>query len=137
MERKNNKPDVSKAQLDKLILNYQRTVKKIRGDSDLASDYDPNFDSNSVWFTRKAVEELFNENDADGLRVYFGVHDSKIMDTEYDGQLMVVLVATKYIDGKNVDQLKDRDQEDENDGPIQGGPGYGLNHGSVCPPNCP
>lgn len=132
------KPDVSRAQLETLIKTYQETVKRIRkgDDSGVASDYDPDFDSKSVWFPRKAVEALFNDNDADGLRIYFGVHNADALPTPYDDRLTVVLVATKLEDGRNVDQLNgNKDSSDEKGGT---GAGYGLNHGDVCPPkNCP
>ncbi|MCD8741409.1 hypothetical protein LT679_12405 [Mucilaginibacter roseus] len=135
------KPDVSREQLENLMKTYQETVKRIRkgDDSGVASDYDPDFDSKSVWFPRKAVEALFNDNDADGLRVYFGVHNADQSPTPYDDRLTVVLVATKLEDGRNVDQLKgdgDANEDEESDDDKEGGPGYGLNHGNVCPPNC-
>ncbi|MCC8410513.1 hypothetical protein LJ707_16340 [Mucilaginibacter sp. UR6-1] len=135
MDENFQKPDVSREQLETLMKTYQETVKRIRkgDDSGVASDYDPDFDSKSIWFPRKAVEALFNDNNADGLRIYFGVHNADVMPTPYDDRLTVVLVATKYEDGRNVDQLKsDGDAKDDE----EGGPGYGLNHGKVCPPYC-
>lgn len=147
MSEKFQKPDVSRQQLETLMKTYQETVKRIRknDNSGIASDYDPDFDSKSVWFPRKAVEALFDDNDADGVRIYFGVHNADVMPTPFDDRLTVVLVATKLVDGRNVDQLKDdecpdndgdadNDQDSDDDG--EGGPGYGLNHGTVCPPNC-
>lgn len=134
------KPDVSLEQLETLMKTYQETVKRIRKDDDsgVASDYDPDFDSKSVWFPRKAVEQLFADNSADGLRVYFGVHDTDQSPTPYDDRLTVVLVATKFEDGKNRDQLKDNEEDGDNGEVKGGGPGYGLNHGEVCPPTgCP
>jgi hypothetical protein len=135
MDANFQKPDISRNQLEILMKTYQETVKRIRKDDDsgVASDYDPDFDSKSVWFPRKAVETLFNDNTADGLRIYFGVHDADVIPTPYDDRLTVVLVATKYEDGKNVDQLKG-DVDSKSNG--EGGAGYGLNHGKLCPPTC-
>ncbi|MBE9586577.1 hypothetical protein IM792_19165 [Mucilaginibacter sp. JRF] len=140
MASKFQQPDVTRAQLEKLMKNYQRTVKRIRkGDKEeICSDYDPKFDSKCVWFPREAVEQLFNDNKADGLRIYFGVHDSEDLPTPDDDRLTVVLVATRYEDGKNKDQLNDDSLLKKKELVGGGGPGYGLNHAAICPPsNCP
>lgn len=133
-------PYVSKAQLQKLIANYQRRVKRLRKGGSAAVDHDPKFDSKSCWLSRETVETLFKINNADGLRIYFGVHDKDIMPTEYDDKLMVVLVATKNVGGVNQDQLFDREEEPQTKSLASrpgDKPGYGVNHTLICPPhNC-
>ncbi|MEO6150025.1 MAG: hypothetical protein ABIP28_07685 [Mucilaginibacter sp.] len=139
-EQENKDPYVSKAQLDKLIANYQQKVKRVRKGSNTVQDHDPKIDSKSLWFSRKAIEEFLDLNDADGLRIYLGVHDTAIMPTEYDDKLTVVLVATKNVRGVNQDQLFDPPAQKTmalTSEPVSR-PGGGLNHAIICPPNnCP
>ncbi|RVU01425.1 hypothetical protein EOD41_05535 [Mucilaginibacter limnophilus] len=134
-------PGVTKAQLEKLVANYRRSIKKTRKGSLQPIDHDAKRDSNSVWFSRASVEELFKANNADGLRVYFAVHDNETMATEYDDMLTVILVATKN-NGRGKDEDQIFDKEDTNEKALTGtdpiGGGSGLNHGKICPPaNCP
>ncbi|RYZ97809.1 MAG: hypothetical protein EOP47_20830 [Sphingobacteriaceae bacterium] len=138
-EQENQDPYVSKSQLLKLIANYQQKVKRVRKGSTAVLNHDPKFDSKSLWFPRKVVEELFAANNADGLRIYFGVHDTGIVPTPYDDKLMVVLVATRNEDGINRDQLLDVKEGEEKEvkslAAKDGKPGYGVNHAIICPPN--
>ncbi|RYY33852.1 MAG: hypothetical protein EOP46_15235 [Sphingobacteriaceae bacterium] len=136
-------PNVTKAQLERLVGNYRKSIKKTRKGSLQPIDHDHKKDSNSIWFSRAAVEELFKANDADGLRIYLAVHDNDVMATEYDDMLTVVLVATKKNGkGKDEDQLFDNDNTEAkaltSTGTAPIGGGSGLNHGKICPPaNCP
>jgi len=138
----NTNPGVSKAVLEKLIANYQSKVKRVRKSGDhTPHDHDPKIDSKSAWFPRAAIEELLNLNDADGLRIYFGVHDTAIMATPYDDKLTVVLVATKNIGGRDQDQLFEKTETESlsmKSRPTTLAPGTGLNHSLICPPDrCP
>jgi hypothetical protein len=137
-------PGVSKTQLDKLINNYRKKIKRVRKGSLKLHDHDVKVDTKSAWFSRAAVEELFAVNEADGLRIYFGVHDNDVMETPYDDQLTVILVATKTVDGRTVDQIYDQPEQQQQtlmaakkgQSGISGG--SGLNHAKICPPdNCP
>jgi len=143
MNKEQGNPGVTKAQLEKLMHNYRSKVKKVRKGSTQSHDHDPKIDSKSAWFSREAIEELFNVNNADGVRIYFCVHDTDIMPTPYDDKLTVVLVATKNINGKTEDQLFDRAGTDQTEvkslmmASKKGlGAGTGLNHASICPPSC-
>jgi hypothetical protein len=135
--------NVTKAQLERLTGNYHKSIKKTRKGSLQPIDHDSKKDSNSIWFSRAAVEELFKVNDADGLRIYFAVHDNEVMPTEYDDMLTVILVATKKNGkGKDEDQLFDNNNTEAKalttNGTAPIGSGNGLNHGKICPPaNCP
>ena len=141
-ESKGFGPGVTKGQLDRLVNNYRKKIKKVRKGGTVPQDHNPKNDTNSVWFSRAAVEELFKVNNADGLRIYFGVHDTAIMPTPYDDQLTVVLVATQKVNGANRDQMYLAEEENKTalEAEEEEGlpPGSGLNHAIICPPNeCP
>lgn len=142
---------LKKSTVEALVKNYQQKVKKVRKSTGKVEDYDPKRDSKSIWFSKKVIDQLFKSNgctDEDGMRIYFGVHDTSIMPTPYDDQLMVVLVATKVVNGVVTDQLSDGTAvasattvKAEDSGTSSGSgtgtdPGTGVDHGSICPPNC-
>lgn len=140
----NNGDAVTKADLEKLSKNFFDRVRiidhhdgKLRPIScDDPKDNKKN-DTKSVYFDKAKIDALFTENPgSNGLKIYFGIHDSKIFPNEqpenYDGKIMVVLVSTT----DKVDNLKDNQANNavgyEGGG---GGGGNGVDAGQLCPPN--
>lgn len=139
---------VTKTDLEKLSKNFFDKVhirdhhdKEIRQiNCDDRNDKKKN-DSKSVYFDKAKIDALFANNPgSDGLRIYFGVHDSKIFPNSqpesYDGKIMVVLVSTT----NNVDNLDDfpHDAAKSTSGQnlISSGIGkVGLDDGKICPPD--
>lgn len=142
-----NSEGLTKKTVEALVKNYQQRVKILRK-SGKWEDHDTEKDSKSIWFSKKTIDALFKANgctdENGGLRIYFGMHDTDIMDTPYDNQLMTVLVATKTVNGVLTDQLFDNDAssnattvkpEDSGNGGAPD-PGTGVDAGKVCPPYC-
>ncbi len=128
--------DVTKEQLDQLTANYRNSVKRVRKGTTTVVDYDPAIDTRSIFIPRDALEAFLNEQEAEGIRIYLGVHDTVVMNTPYDDKLMVVLVATKLENGTQTDQIFE-EEECERRGLHHGhGKGCGMNHLAVCPPSC-
>ncbi|GAA4336736.1 hypothetical protein GCM10023149_45820 [Mucilaginibacter gynuensis] len=157
-ERRLQPIGVTKSVLKRLTNNFRKRVLYLHKNSDSPMAHDLKNDSSSIWFSKADIEKLFDANRVDdngGLRIYFGVHDKDVMQTEFDDKLMVVLVATRFDahSGKQVDQLYDNDKHELVE-PIALAPkmmtvaatgskqkleaGTGLDHGKICPPaQCP
>jgi len=67
-------------------------------------------DANAFFFGREKLQEILNQNDCKGIRVYFGIND--------DNQKALILVGAEA------------DENDQTTGLI-------LDKGAICPPNCP
>lgn len=148
---KRAKSGVKKSQLKKLVNNYYDVIKK-KDENGKIVDLNPATDSKSVWFTKKAIDELFADhgcnaenNDEFGLRIYFAVHKVGVLSPDneipkhYHNQQTVILVPTKAQKGgkKDVDLLKEDEHlkgDGKGEGDPVGGDGQGLNHGLICPP---
>lgn len=56
-------------------------------------------DTKSAWISREEVNVLLDQNEADGIRIYFGRYPDDI--PEVGGRLTVILVATKLAEPHN------------------------------------
>lgn len=100
-------------------------------------------DAASTWVSRKDLETLLNNNNADGLRIYYGCHHASTNadpKQDYNGLHNLIFVATKdSADAQNptsqtsVDQLGDFD-EDAQLLTYDGAAGTDI---AICPPVCP
>jgi len=104
-------------------------------DGGVVRPLDPTKDTKAVYIEKSKLDALFAANPgSDGLRVYFGVHDSKIFkpsQPNYENKLMVSFVATT----KEVDNL-DKPVNPEIVAPtLTEGGGTGTTGGKVCPPD--
>ncbi len=56
-------------------------------------------ETQSAWVRKTEIDQLVNDNAADGIRIYFGVHtqetDTSNLNKSLKGKLTVILVATK------------------------------------------
>jgi hypothetical protein len=107
-------------------------------------------DTLSAWVSRKELEALLDDNKANGMRIYFGIHPDTRGDLNPDqdlyGRHNVILVAT--IDSvspenptteNSVNQLKESTDPSEANSIITSGEyeGMGADYLSLCPPRCP
>lgn len=101
----------------------------------------------AVWFSLSSIADiqaLINENEGDGIRIYFGKYPSNVdvpgtPDPSYKGKVTVVFIPTvTAADGSHTDifpattpgtrAVKAAVTPDDD--------GAGYNHGGLCPPNC-
>lgn len=96
-------------------------------------------DTESTWFSADSIMALIRDNQANGVRIYYGRYDND--HPLYPGRHNVILVAThdannpeKPVAETSYDLLGDGTEatDDSND------PYYkcGLDHGALCPPRC-
>ncbi len=107
-------------------------------------------DAKSAWVSRKELEALLNDNNADGMRIYYGCHFESTGDfnphLDYHGLHNLILVATKdKRDPENPkyehseDQLRVSENPQEANSVIFSGEydGMGDDMLPLCPPRCP
>ena len=124
---------IVKAEIQKLIGNYVRDMRP--------------GDTRSAWVSAEEISALLKDNDADGIRIYYGRH--KKDDKLFPDQHNVILVATKNSKPgsvpcyrSSVDQLN----EFKSNGPVNSVT-FNFHHGDyvgrgddaipLCPQNCP
>lgn len=130
---------IVKQEILKLIGHYRKDMRRN--------------DTESGWVSAEEILALINDNNADGIRIYYGRH--KENDALYPDQLNVILVATKNSNAgsqatykNSVDQLN----EFKANGPVNSvifnfpyedytKPGdyerMGVDAIPLCPQNCP
>ena len=93
----------------------------------------------AVWFSRDSIidiQALIDENDGDGIRIYFGKYTSDVdvagtPDPAYKGKVTLVFIPTlPASDGSHQDLFSPTTASPADDG------GEGYDHGGLCPPNC-
>jgi hypothetical protein len=109
-------------------------------------------DARSAWVSRKELEALLDDNNANGMRIYYGIHHDHTPSTEINspwnnyGRHNVILVATiDNVDSKNPttenskDQLKQSPNIELANSVITSGEyeGMGDDQLPLCPPRCP
>ncbi|PTQ99712.1 hypothetical protein C8P68_102541 [Mucilaginibacter yixingensis] len=142
---------VKRSQLQKLVDNYYKTMKKVDVDGNVR-DLDREKDARAIWFKKSDIDKLFADhnctaenNDEFGLRIYFGVYGHGILDgvpDRYHNQQTAVLVATRQ-NGRIMDKDILHNDEDALGADGKGdmdplpddGSGTGRNHGKLCPPD--
>ena len=139
---------VSKSSITRMREEYENTLRK-----DSTANLRKKFpdrpwieEVNFAWITRKELEALLNDNNADGLRIYYGCHhESTDTDPRKDflGLHNVILVATKdSVEPGNptlrnsIDQLNE-DAPGAKAPPPQNYTGSGGDAIPLCPPACP
>ncbi len=140
---------VSKRTLISMRNEYDKTIRQISS-ANLKKRFTerPDIeDASSAWVSRKDLEKLLNDNNANGLRVYYGCHhESTNSDPakDYKGLHNIILVATKDdLDPENPtcenskDQLKDEERKPQEATSIQNYAGAGADLFPLCPPLCP
>jgi hypothetical protein len=142
---------VSKSEIIKMREEYENTLRKI-STADLKKRFPERpwiEEVSSAWISRKELEDLLNDNNANGLRIYYGCHHestSKDPHEDYLGLHNVILVATKdSVNPKqpSIKNSKDQLQEGGIKISVSTEDGQGNYSGSggdavpLCPPNCP
>jgi hypothetical protein len=97
-------------------------------------------ETRSGWVSAKEVFALVADNNANGIRIYFGRHERN--DLEFPGQLNIILVAT--VDKVNPGDPTTTNSVDQLNPDALAGPvntvsytGMGDDRVPLCPPNCP
>ncbi len=100
-------------------------------------------EAKSAWLSRKELNQLLDDNSADGLRIYYGCHNESTTSYNPDFPDMmwlhnVILVATKSSNGDPTVQ-NSVDQLSEGSGALSAGAftGNGGDFIPICPPICP
>lgn len=92
-------------------------------------------DSLSCWWSIEEIEnfiEVAKQNNADGLKFYFGAYDKNYNEIEaYQDRQTLVMVATK--ESKTDAGIKNKDVYINNE---NGKNILAFNRGSLCPPEC-
>jgi len=96
----------------------------------------------AVWFSLASIvdiQALIDENDGDGIRVYFGKYPSDVdiegtPDPAYKGRVTLVFIPTVTGTGGSHEDLFPPIAPQNL---VLDGGGQGFDHGSLCPPNCP
>lgn len=142
---------ISKDTLTKMRKEYDKTIRKI-STANLKKKFPDKSqieDAASTWVSRKELEQLLNDNNANGLRMYYGCHHESTStnpDKDYRGLHNIILVATK--DDVNPekptlenskDQLNNIESNgwDSNTSASQNYSGSGADLFPLCPPSCP
>jgi len=126
---------------------YENTTRKISTESlkNRFTDRPWIQEATSTWVSRKDIETLLNDNNADGLRIYYGCHDESTdsdKKLDYLGMHNLIFVATKdSVSALNpttetsVDQL--RDITISENGQLTTYEGSAGEFTGLCPPSCP
>lgn len=142
---------VSKAEINKMREEYDNTLRKISTEN-LRKRFPERpwiEEVSSAWVSRKELEDLLNDNNANGLRIYYGCHHESTSNDphqDYHGLHNVILVATK--DSVNLKQPTMKNSKDQileggikasttNDEKPEDYSGSGGDAVPLCPPNCP
>lgn len=135
----------SKKTVIKMREEYERTIRKTATENLKRKFPDRPWieDATSAWVSRKDLEGLLNANNADGLRIYYGVHNTSTNSNprnDFNGLHSLLFVATKdSADPQNpttetsVDQLDDAGTGDEEPTDYEGAAGTDV---LLCPPIC-
>jgi hypothetical protein len=104
-------------------------------------------DTQSAWVSAEEINALLKDNNADGIRVYYGRHEKN--DRKYPNQQNIILVATKKSDAGSMPSFKnsvDQLNEFTKDGIVNSVVfnlrdgdygGMGADAIPLCPQNCP
>lgn len=142
--------------MDDMIKAYKETLHKLSTDSlrkrfpgRTFPDGSTFCDTHSAWVSSGEINQLIEDNSADGIRIYFGCHDKSTLDPktgtpEYLAMHNVILVATKSDDThkgpQSKDQLKEAADDKHANSVIMTTSPYEGNAGDLaplCPPACP
>ena len=141
---------VSKSEIIKMKEMFDKTIRKA-STKNLKKKFPGNphiEEASSAWVSRKQLEKLLNDNNADGLRLYYGCHHEsthKEPHKDVHGLHNVILVATRdKVDPKNptcensVDQLSDTAPQKSlaKAAQIESFEGSGGDMLPLCPPRC-
>jgi hypothetical protein len=141
---------VSKNTLKKMTSEYDTSIRKSSTEN-LKKKFPDKAqiqDAASAWVSRKELEKLLNDNDANGLRIYYGCHhESTNSDPakDYNGLHNIILVATKDdVDPENPTFENSKDQLNEEElkpgeanTSVQNYAGARADMFPLCPPLCP
>lgn len=125
MNDKDHFKPVSPSEITRMVQNYKATMTED--------------DTQSAWFSVSALMALINDNQATGIRIYYGRHEKD--HPSYPGRHNLILVATKdAVTPENpccetsLDQLDpERDAHFQDGSSFRGG---GMDWGPLCPPRC-
>ena len=135
----------SKKTVTKMRDEYERTIRKASTENLKRKFPDRPWiqDAASAWVSRKDLEALLNANNADGLRIYYGVHHLSTNSNprnDFNGLHSLIFVATKdSSDPQNpttetsVDQLEETGTDDAEPTGYEGAAGTDV---LLCPPIC-
>jgi hypothetical protein len=144
-------PPVSKNTISKMRNEYDKTIRKVSTEN-LKKKFPekPHIEeAASAWVSRKELEQLLNDNNANGVRLYYGCHiESTNSDPskDYNGLHNIIMVATKDdVNPENPtvensqDQLHENEQKTNelNTTRVQNYSGAGADMFPLCPPLCP
>lgn len=139
---------VPKSAIIKMREEYEKTVRK-SSTANLKKKFPERpwiEEVSSTWVSRKELEALLDDNNADGLRIYYGCHHEsthKDPHKDYHGLHNVILVATKEtVDPNNptTENSKDVLQEADTKASAPKALSYAGSGGDLtplCPPACP
>ncbi|MDQ2718566.1 MAG: hypothetical protein M3Z26_02210 [Bacteroidota bacterium] len=142
---------ISKKMISEMRDEYEKTIRKTSTENlkKKFSNRPMIQEASSTWVSRKELESLLNDNNANGLRLYYGCHHESTHNDpqkDYHGLHNIILVATKDdVDTENPtvenskDQLNDIEQKPvaKNEMAVQSYAGSGGDMLPLCPPNCP
>ena len=142
---------ISKANITKMKLEYENTFRKA-STANLKKKFPERpwiEEVTSTWVSRKELEALLNDNNADDLGIYYGCHyesTNKNLHKDYLGLHNIILVATKEtVDPQNptTENSKDQLNDDETKPTVVNGTtqqnyaGSGGDLLTLCHPRCP
>ncbi len=114
--------------------NHAKFVELIKKYKDEIKDDD----TVCVWFNAKEIKQLISQEDVNGIRIYFALHDGEPADQKHLADKKTVIIAATT-DRTNPEDPKAETSKDIFDPEMQSTNTFNfavVSGGTLCPPRC-